>query len=292
MQKADIAMYQAKAAGRNCLSFFAPALQAAVQARAALEDDLRQAIREKQFVLYYQPQVDCKGLMGAEALLRWNHPRRGFLAPGEFIPLAEETGLILPLGEWVLETACAQIAAWDCQPMAAPLSLAVNISALQFRQPDFVDQVLAVLDHTGANPQCLDLELTESMLLEDVEGVIAKMTLLKAHGVRFSLDDFGTGYSSLSYLKRLPLDQLKIDRSFVQDILGDAGSRAIAQSIISLGRALGLTVIAEGVETTEQRDLLTCHGCHAFQGFLYGRPLPLDEFQRLWLDPAHRVACL
>jgi EAL domain-containing protein (putative c-di-GMP-specific phosphodiesterase class I) len=286
MQKADIAMCQAKAAGRNTLSFFAPALQAAVHARAALEGDLRQAIRSNQFVLYYQPQVDGNGLMGAEALLRWNHPRRGLLAPGEFIPLAEDTGLILPLGEWVLQTACAQIAAWALRPHADRLSLAVNISARQFRQPDFVEQVLAALERTGATPQSLDLELTESMLFEDVEDVIAKMTLLKAHGVRFSLDDFGTGYSSLSYLKRLPLDQLKIDRSFVQDILDDVGSRAIAQSVISLGKALGLTVIAEGVETTEQRDLLTSHGCHAFQGFLYSRPLPLDDYQRLWLDPA------
>jgi len=288
MQQADIAMYQAKTAGRNTSRFFAPALQAAVHARAALEEDLRQAIEGNQFVLYYQPQVDAGGLIGAEALIRWNHPRRGLLPPGEFISLAEETGLILPLGEWVLENACIQIAAWALHS-AAPISIAVNISARQFRQPDFVEQVLAVLKRTGANPQHLDLELTESMLLENVEDVIAKMTLLESHGLHFSLDDFGTGYSSLSYLKRLPLDQLKIDRSFVQDILEDIGSRAIAQSVISLGRALGLAVIAEGVETTEQRDLLTGHGCYSFQGYLYSRPLPLGDFQRLWLDAPERA---
>ena len=286
----DIAMYQAKDAGRNTSRFFAPALQAAVHARAALEEDLRQAIEGNQFVLYYQPQVDANGLIGAEALIRWNHPRRGLLPPGEFISLAEETGLILPLGEWVLENACTQIAAWALHSHAAPISIAVNISARQFRQPDFVEQVLAVLKRTGANPQHLDLELTESMLLENVEDVIAKMTLLKSHGLHFSLDDFGTGYSSLSYLKRLPLDQLKIDRSFVQDILEDIGSRAIAQSVISLGQALGLAVIAEGVETTEQCDLLISHGCHSFQGYLYSRPLPLDDFQRLWLDGANSEA--
>ena len=287
MQQADIAMYQAKAAGRNTSRFFAPALQAAVHARAALEEDLRQAIEGNQFVLFYQPQVDANSLIGAETLIRWNHPQRGLLPPGEFISLAEETGLILPLGEWVLENACTQIADWALNSHAAPISIAVNISARQFRQPNFVEQVLAVLERTGANPQHLDLELTESMLLENIEDVIAKMTLLKSHGLHFSLDDFGTGSSSLSYLKRLPLDQLKIDRSFVQDILEDIGSRAIAQSVISLGRALGLAVIAEGVETTEQRDLLTGHGCHSFQGYLYSRPLPLDDFQRLWLDAAN-----
>ena len=283
LQQADIAMYQAKAAGRNTLRFFAPALQAAVNARAALEGDLRQAIRNYEFELYYQPQIDRNRLIGAEGLIRWRHPRCGILAPGEFIALAEETGLILPIGKWVLEAACGQIAAWESRRQTAHLSIAVNISARQFRQPDFVDQVMTALEQTGANAKRLKLELTESMLLDNVDEVIAKMTELKLHGLRFSLDDFGTGYSSLAYLKRLPLDQLKIDRSFIRDILADESSAAIAQTIISLSRAMGLPVIAEGVETEEQRAFLNRLGCHAFQGFLFSKPIPLGEFERLWL---------
>ena len=290
LQQADIALDQAKTAGRNTMRFFAPALQAAVNARATLEDDLHQAIKTNQFVLYYQPQVDRARLIGAEALIRWNHPTRGLLAPGEFIPLAEETGLILPLGDWVLETACAQIAAWTDRTAKAQIAVSVNISARQFRQPDFVPLVLATLDRTGANPRNLELELTESVLVENIEDVIAKMTALKAHGLRFSLDDFGTGYSSLAYLKRLPLDLLKIDRSFVRDILVDASSGAIAQTILSLSRAMGLPVIAEGVETEEQREFLTGLGCHSFQGYLFSRPLPLEEFERLWLNSAECAA--
>jgi len=293
LQQADIAMYQAKAAGRNTLRFFAPALQAAVNARAALEEDLRQAIRNREFELYYQPQIDRNRLIGAEVLIRWRNPKVGILAPGEFIALAEETGLILPIGKWVLETACRQIAAWSQSRQSAHLSIAVNISARQFRQADFVEQVLEALKNTGANAKRLKLELTESMLLENVEDVIGKMTELKSHGIRFSLDDFGTGYSSLAYLKRLPLDQLKIDRSFIRDILSDESSAAIAQTIISLSRAMGLPVIAEGVETEEQRDFLNRLGCHAFQGFLFSAPIPLDEFERLWLPaakPSSRVA--
>ncbi|MGA2673005.1 MAG: PAS domain S-box protein [Terracidiphilus sp.] len=285
MQQADIAMYQAKAAGRNTMRFFAPALQAAVNSRAALEEDLRHAIKTRQFELYYQPQVESGQLIGAEALIRWNHPALGILFPGKFIALAEETALILPLGNWVLETACRQIAAWAERKESAHIVVAVNISARQFRQPDFVEHVLAVLDRTGANPHNLKLELTESMLVENIEDVIGIMADLKSHGVRFSLDDFGTGYSSLSYLKRLPLDQLKIDRAFVRDMLTDATSGAIAGTLISLGRAMGLSVIAEGVETEEQRDFLTRMGCHSFQGFLFSRPLELEQFHRLWLDP-------
>jgi diguanylate cyclase (GGDEF)-like protein/PAS domain S-box-containing protein len=283
LQQADIAMHQAKAEGRNTICFFAPALQTAVNARVQLEDDIRRAIETRQFLLYYQPQVERGRLIGAEALLRWNHPMRGLLAPGEFIALAESTGLILPLGDWVLETACRQLAAWANHAETAEISIAVNISGLQLRQPDFVKTVLAILDRTGANPQHLDLELTESMLVENVEDVIGKMTKLKSHGVRFSVDDFGTGYSSLAYLKRFPLDQLKIDRSFVRDILVDACSGTIAQTIISLGRAMGLSVIAEGVETEEQRDLLARLGCDAFQGYLCSRPLPMGNFLALAL---------
>jgi EAL domain-containing protein (putative c-di-GMP-specific phosphodiesterase class I) len=246
-----------------------------------MEGDLRQAILTNQFQLYYQPQMEHARLTGAEALVRWKHPQRGILAPGKFIPLAEETGLILPLGNWVLEAACHQIAAWADREETARVAVSVNISAMQLRQPDFVENVLRTLAATGANAHRLKLELTESMLLDDVEDIIAKMTKLKAHGLRFSLDDFGTGYSSLSYLKRLPLDQLKIDRAFVQDLLVDASGRAIAQAIISLSQAMGLSVIAEGVETEEQREFLVNLGCHSYQGFLFSRPLPIDQFQLL-----------
>jgi len=281
LKQADLAMYQSKTAGRNTLRFFDPEMQAIVSDRAALEIDLREAVRQQQFVLYYQPQVVGDGrLTGAEALVRWRHPRRGMVSPGEFIPLAEETGLILPLGHWVLETACAQLAKWAAQPSTAHLSVAVNVSVNQLHQADFVDQVLAVLGGTGANPRRLKLELTESLLVSDVENTIAKMSALKAHGVGFSLDDFGTGYSSLSYLKRLPLDQLKIDQGFVRDILIDPNDAAIAKMVVALAESLGLTVIAEGVEIEAQRDFLARQGCHAYQGYLFSRPLPLDEFEK------------
>jgi diguanylate cyclase (GGDEF)-like protein/PAS domain S-box-containing protein len=275
LKHADLAMYQAKSAGRNTLRFFDPAMQATVEVRSQLENDLRRALREQQFELHYQPQVDADSrVTGAEALVRWRHPQRGLVSPGEFIPLAEENGLILPIGEWVLHTACALLALWRTQPETADLVLAVNVSARQFRHPDFVDQVMAVLDASGANPQRLKLELTESLLLDDVEATITKMETLKAAGVSFSLDDFGTGYSSLSYLKRLPLDQLKIDRSFIRDITTDSNDAAIARTIVALGESLGLAVIAEGVETEAQREFLIANHCHAFQGYLFGRPEP------------------
>ncbi len=281
LQQADIAMYQAKAEGRNTLRFFAPALQSAVNARAAMEEDLRQAIKNRQFELFFQPEMDRTTLTGAEVLVRWQHPQRGILSPSEFIPLAEETGLILPLGDWVLETACAQIAAWGKLKATAQLTIAVNISARQLRNPDFAENVVATLQRTGANPHNLKFELTESMLLDNVEDVIVRMTELKSHGLRFALDDFGTGYSSLAYLRRLPLDELKIDQAFVRDILVDASSGAIAQTIISLGKSMGLSVVAEGVETEEQRAFLARMGCHAFQGYLISKPLPLDKFEQL-----------
>ena len=279
LQHADIALHLAKADGRNTLRFFSPALQAVVNAQAKLEKDLRLAIKTKQFMLYYQPQVERGRLTGAEALIRWKHPSRGIVLPDEFISIAENTRLILPMGDWVLETACKQIAAWAGRPETARLMIAVNISALQFRQPEFVEHVLAALETTGANPKCLKLELTESMLVENFEDVIAKMAELKSHGLSFSLDDFGTGYSSLAYLKRLPLDQLKIDRSFVRDMLVDLTSGAIAQTIISLGRAMELSVVAEGVETEEQRGFLAGLGCHCFQGHLFSPALPPDELE-------------
>ncbi len=280
LKRADMAMYQAKAAGRNTLRFFNAEMQAAVTERAALEAGLHEAILKEQFLLYYQAQVSGDGqTTGAEVLVRWNHPQRGIVSPAEFITLAEETGLILPLGHWVLNTACTRLALWAKQPEMARLSLAVNVSARQFHRDDFVEQVLAVLERTGADPQRLKLELTESLLISNIEDVIAKMSELKKFGVGFSLDDFGTGYSSLSYLKRLPLDQLKIDQGFVRDILVDPNDAAIAKMIVALSESLGLAVIAEGVETEAQRDFLAHHGCHACQGYLFSRPLPLDEFE-------------
>lgn len=282
LKQADLAMYQAKSAGRNTMRFFDPQMQAVVTARAALEADLREAIGLGQFELYYQPQVtDLGAITGAEALLRWHHPRRGLVPPLDFIPLAEDTGLILPIGRWVLETACGQLARWANDPARAHLRLAVNVSARQLHQADFVDQVKAALADSGADPRLLDLELTESLLVTDIDCTISKMQALKALGVGFSLDDFGTGYSSLAHLKRLPLDQLKIDRTFVRDILVDPNDAAIARMVIALGESMALTVIAEGVETEAQKALLIGQGCRAYQGYLFGRPLPLLEFERL-----------
>ena len=286
LQQADISMYQAKAAGRNSMRFFAPGLQAAVTARATLEEEMRQGLENKQFILYFQPQYQRGMLYGAEALVRWRHPKQGLVSPGEFIPLAEETRLILPLGEWVLESACRQIAAWSQRCQDFHISIAVNVSALQLRKDDFVAFVLDVIARTGAQARWLQLELTESVLVENVEDAIAKMTALKEHGIRFALDDFGTGYSSLTYLKRLPLSQLKIDRSFVRDILTDPSSSVIASTIIALGRELSLNVLAEGVETCEQRAALEELGCFIHQGYLYGTPLPLEAFEHLLLKCA------
>ena len=280
LKQADMAMYRAKDAGRNTLRFFDPDMQQAVNRRALLETELHNGLRRAQFLLLYQPQVDSQGRMtGAEALVRWQHPVQGMVPPSEFIPLAEESGLILPLGHWVMETALRQQARWQQDPQFARLSLAINVSARQFLQDDFVAQVLALVRQTGANPAQIKLELTESLLLDNVDSVIATMRALKAHGLGFSLDDFGTGYSSLSYLKRLPLDQIKIDQGFVRDVLLDASDAAIARSIIALADSLGLSVIAEGVETTAHHQFLLAHGCQAFQGYLFGRPLTLEDFE-------------
>ena len=280
LKQADMAMYRAKDAGRNTLRFFDPEMQESVNRRALLETELHNGLRRSQFLLLYQPQVDSQGrVTGAEALVRWQHPVQGMVPPSEFIPLAEESGLILPLGQWVMETALHQQARWQQDPLFAHLSLAINVSARQFLQDDFVAQVLALVRQTGANPAQIKLELTESLLLDNVDSVIATMRALKAHGLGFSLDDFGTGYSSLSYLKRLPLDQIKIDQGFVRDVLLDASDAAIARSIIALAGSLGLSVIAEGVETTAHHQFLLAHGCQAFQGYLFGRPLTLEDFE-------------
>jgi diguanylate cyclase (GGDEF)-like protein/PAS domain S-box-containing protein len=286
LKQADLAMYQAKTSGRNTLRFFDVAMQSAVSERAVLESELREALVHHEFVLYYQPQVVGEArITGAEALVRWQHPQRGMVAPAAFIPLAEETGLILPLGAWVLETACAQLAQWALRAETAQFFIAVNVSAKQMQQEDFVNQVLTALRRTGAQPSRLKLELTESLLVTDVENTIAKMAALKLAGVGFSLDDFGTGYSSLTYLKRLPLDQLKIDQGFVRDILTDPNDAAIAKMVIALAESLGLAVIAEGVELEAQRAFLAHHDCHAYQGYLMSPPVPIAEFETLLLQP-------
>ncbi len=278
IKKADVAMYQAKTAGRNNARFFDPTMQAAVSVRVALEKSMRLALEQQEFLLHYQFQVDSQGTpTGVEALVRWHHSEHGMVSPASFIPLAEETGMILTIGQWVLETACAQLVKWAATPMTAKWTMAVNVSVSQFAQPSFVANVEKALQKTGANPQLLKLELTESMLAKDVEDVIVKMFEIKALGVKFSLDDFGTGYSSLSYLKRLPLDQLKIDQSFVRDLLTDTNDATIARTIIALGHSLSLSVIAEGVETIEQRDALAVMGCDAYQGYYFARPVAAES---------------
>lgn len=280
MKHADLAMYQAKKDGRNSLRFFDPAIQAALSEYSTLEGQLRHALERQQLQLHYQIQVNTAGqAIGAEALLRWVHPERGMTTPDQFISLAEETGLILPIGLWVLNTACAQIKAWSRHAVTRDLNLAINVSSLQFCQSGFVEQVKQVLFETAINPRQLKFELTESMVLDNVGNAIATMAALKALGIRLSLDDFGTGYSSLSYLKRLPLDQLKIDQSFVRDLATDASDAAVVQAVITMGHTFGMHVIAEGVETEAQRDFLEQHGCDAFQGYLFGRALPVQEFE-------------
>ncbi|MFN4005570.1 MAG: EAL domain-containing protein [Hylemonella sp.] len=282
LQQADLAMYQAKAAGRNALRFFDPQMQTAVSERAALLADLRQALPAAQLQVHWQPQVQADGrITGAEALLRWQHPQRGAVSPAQFIPLAEDSGLIHELGLWVLQQACAQLVAWAQDEALRALSLSVNVSVQQFRHPDFVPRVLQALRDSGADATRLKLEITESLLMLDVEEVVGKMEALRRAGVGFSLDDFGTGYSSLAYLKRLPLQQLKIDASFVRDLLTDPNDAAIVRTIIALAQALELQVVAEGVETAAQRAALAAQGCQAYQGFLYSRAVPADELARL-----------
>jgi diguanylate cyclase (GGDEF)-like protein/PAS domain S-box-containing protein len=281
LKQADLAMYQAKNAGRNAVCFFDPEMQAVATANATLATDLREAWRDGQFLIDYQPQVGADGRMtGVEALLRWRHPERDLVPPAHFIPTAEETSLIIPIGRWVLEQACAQLAEWAKRPDRRHLSIAVNVSVKQFRHPDFVDEVMTAIANAGIAPHKLKLELTESLLAEGIEVTVAKMGSLKDMGVTLSLDDFGMGYSSLSYLKRLPLDQLKIDREFVKDILTDANDAAIARTIIGLAQSLGLSVIAEGVETQAQRAFLAQQGCYEYQGFLFCRPLPVDQLEK------------
>ncbi|WP_157982572.1 putative bifunctional diguanylate cyclase/phosphodiesterase [Simplicispira lacusdiani] len=283
LKRADLAMYQAKAGGRNTLRFFDPAIQARIAARALMETELRHAVPRRELVLHYQPQVDPQGrCVGVEALIRWNNPNRGRVPPLDFIPLAEETGLILPIGHWVLGEACRTLRAWQADPLTAQLSIAVNVSMRQFREARFVSEIQAHLRATGIDPARLKLEITESMLVDNIEQTIATMQALKGMGVTFSLDDFGTGYSSLYYVKRLPLDQIKIDQSFVRDILVDPNDAAICRAVIALGHSLGLVTIAEGVETERQWAVLAGERCDAAQGYLYARPMPEADLVQ-WL---------
>ncbi|BBP01768.1 hypothetical protein SFSGTM_24760 [Sulfuriferula nivalis] len=282
MKRADIAMYSAKKAGRNNIRFFDPDMQAAVEQRSTMEVCLNHALAQQQFMLYYQPQVNNDGvIVGAEALLRWLHPVNGIINPADFIPIAEETGLIIPIGLWVLETACHQLKLWESDTAKTALHLAINVSSRQFQHPDFVEQVTTVIYKSGINPTQLKLELTESMVIGNINEIINKMQALKKLGVKFSMDDFGTGHSSLSSLKKLPLDQLKIDQSFVHDIASDHDSAIIVQTIIAMASNLGMDVIAEGVETEEQRNFLNEHHCLNFQGYLFGKPVPVDQFEQI-----------
>jgi diguanylate cyclase (GGDEF)-like protein/PAS domain S-box-containing protein len=283
IKRADMAMYQAKDSGRNTVRFFDPKMQESVEIRSALESDLRRAISDQQFLLYYQIQLDQdRRTIGAEALIRWKHPQRGMVSPAHFIPFAEGSPLILEIGQWVLNTACEQLAAWSHGEQTRELVLAINISAQQFNQPDFVGQVASMIQKHGIDPSRLKLELTESVALEDIDSVVTKMqTIRQELGVTLSLDDFGTGYSSLLYLKRLPLDQIKIDQSFVRDITTDASDAVMVKTIINMAHNFGLNVIAEGVETEAQLAYLKENGCKSFQGYLFSKPVPLDEFEAL-----------
>jgi diguanylate cyclase (GGDEF)-like protein/PAS domain S-box-containing protein len=280
LKQADLAMYQSKSLGRNMVCFFDPEMQAIVTANATLTAHLRAALQLQQFVVFYQPQFDrARRMVAVEALLRWQHPQRGMVNPSEFIPAAEETGLILPLGEWVLTQACEQLATWALRPETAHLCIAVNVSARQFRHPDFVDSVVAAIQSSGCRADRLKIELTESLLADSMDSTIAKMNTLKALGVALALDDFGMGYSSLSYLHRLPLTQLKIDKSFVADVCSNPNAAAISHAIIVMAQSLGLAVMAEGVETEAQWCFLADQGCGYFQGYLMCPPLPLAELE-------------
>jgi EAL domain-containing protein (putative c-di-GMP-specific phosphodiesterase class I) len=282
LKRADSAMYQSKAAGRNTVRFYDERTQALLVARSELALELRHALEKKQMELHYQVQVnEDYQPIGAEVLLRWVHPQLGMISPVQFIPLAEETGQIVPIGYWVLQQACAQLKQWEANVLTRELVLAVNVSVRQFRESDFVQQVQRIVMEMGIEPRYLKLEITESMLAHDVEEIIATMQQLKAIGLKFSMDDFGTGYSSLTNIKRLPLDQLKIDQSFVRDIFHDEGDKVIVRTIIAMASSLAMNIIAEGVETEQQRSLLALMGCTNYQGYLFGKPLPLIAFETL-----------
>lgn len=279
LKQADVALYQAKGAGRNTVRFFSPEMQALIESYSAMEAAMHLGLQNREFRLFYQPQLDQAGkLIGAEALLRWFPHGQHPVSPAQFIPLAEETGLIVPIGLWVIQAACAQLQAWAAHAQTSELVLAINVSARQFRQPDFVKTVRDSLQHHGVNPARLKIELTESVVLDNIDEVIARMRQIKALGVTFALDDFGTGFSSLSYLKRLPLDQVKIDQSFVRDVTSDPSDAAIVSAIVAMSRSLGMQVIAEGVETPDQLAFLSEQGCMHYQGYLFGKPMAIEEW--------------
>jgi len=285
LKRAELAMNQAKSAGRNTLRYFDLVMHSTIDSPVTLEAEIRVGLVTGEFEAFYQPKIDSsRQIVSLEALVRWHHPQRGMVSPVEFIPVAEDSGLIMVLGSQVLRQACMQLALWSAHGMRPEVSIAVNVSARQFRNPAFVDEVRGILAETGANPLLLLLELTESMLADDVDEVVAKMNILRAEGVRFSLDDFGTGYSSLSYLKRLPLYQVKIDKSFVSDMLVDPNDAALVRTIIAMGKSLGLTIVAEGVETEEQWSMLCAEGCDQGQGYLFSRPVPSGELAQRWLS--------
>ena len=285
LQQADIAMYQAKLSGQHTICFFNPQMQKNIDERVLLERELQNAIKHNELQLHYQLQLDsANDFLGAEALIRWQHPVRGMVPPLDFIPFAEDTGLIIPIGKWVIETACEQLKAWQTTPQTSKFTVAVNVSALQFKQPDFVTHIIKTVQQIDIPAHLLKLEITESMLVENIEDIIFKMAQLKKVGVQFSLDDFGTGYSSLQYLKKLPLDQLKIDQSFVRELETDAQDISIVRTIIAMAKELELDVIAEGVETQAQKKMLTSLGCHHFQGYLFAKPLPIDAFNNMFID--------
>ncbi|MEY8214721.1 MAG: GGDEF domain-containing phosphodiesterase, partial [Colwellia sp.] len=291
LKQADISMYQAKKSGRNAFCFFDPQMESIIINRVELERDLLFALEHQQFQLYYQVQVDCSNRrLGAEALIRWIHPERGIVSPLHFIPLAEETGIIVEIGKWVIESACIQLNAWQKNISTAALTLSINVSAKQFHQTDFVETIKKFIDIYSINPTLLKIELTESLLLVNIEEVINKMNTLAAIGIQFSLDDFGTGYSSLQYLKKLPLYQLKIDQSFVRDLGIDSNDEIIVKTIISMAHSLGLNVIAEGVEIETQQQYLISQGCTNFQGYLFSKPIPIDEFESLLIETEKSIS--
>ncbi len=287
IKRTHIALSRAKKLGHDSIQGFSSEMKDSVAMRASLETDLHRALQRREFVLFYQIQVDQHGIpLGAEILLRWKNPKIGMVSPADFIPLSEDTGLIIPIGDWVLESACHQLKKWQASKLTEHLVLAVNVSPRQFVRPNFIDNVKYILTKTGINPERLKLEITESFLIDDVEKAITKMANLKNLGVSFSLDDFGTGYSSLSYLKRLPLDQIKIDQSFVKSITQSRRDAELVRSIIAMATSLDFHVIAEGVETLQQKDLLSDFACNAFQGYFFSRPVPLEEFEQLLKLPA------
>ncbi|NCD11157.1 MAG: EAL domain-containing protein [Epsilonproteobacteria bacterium] len=284
-KQADIAMYQAKHLGRNRICFYDPAMQANIEHKMTMEAELRRAISKEEMTLFYQPQVNLEGkIIGVEALVRWNHPQKGLIPPNAFIPVAEETGLIIPLGNWIMHQACTQMAAWMQQYPKSLKHLSINVSVKQFQESNFCDSVIDVLKQSNLLASYVRLELTESLIVENMRETISKIEALRAVGLSFALDDFGTGYSSLAYLKRLPLDEIKIDQSFVRDIYNDNNDAMIVKTIIEMANNFDLDVIAEGVENKEQFAFLEENGCHLFQGYLFGKPMPAEELERLFLQ--------